>query len=523
MAKPKKKVGRPQKKAPVAVRPKVTRNRYGFSTKSKAIELHEAGLTLKNIRKWFLDNENKDIKTTTLCTWYNPEAAQKLKDLGNLGASSNDKCNSPKQRPRIVMDVEEILVIHVKRSQDNGLPLNLHAASMAAMELYERLKLLGIYDQTGQRSVSNDALTQTYINYILNKNERDIEITDINNPNYEDPNTAESNELLISTVNDYSQCLICKKKVYSNKVFVKHLSSHTMNNVATLAATITDVTALAEIQNAPDEPSNQDDYSTINFDVKQFKASIGWVQKFVNRHDLGSYILKGEKGSNDYEAAVKFTADFTTFLARESFINTQNILKIMINFDEGGIQYKSIPKRGIVDIKREIKAKKPAKARFTVCVGTTADGIKFKPIIIGKSANPRCFKNIRKEDLPCYYYNSDSAWMTQDIFFDWFLNGFQRELNELFGREQQIYLLLDNCRAHPPQDVLDSLFPNIMVWMLPPNTTALIQPMDMGCIYTTKARAKKLYYTKMIKHDLNGNADDPVTDFMKTYTLREAI
>ena len=56
MAKPKKKVGRPQKKAPVAVRPKVTRNRYGFSTKNKAIELHEGGMSLKDIHNWFIDN-----------------------------------------------------------------------------------------------------------------------------------------------------------------------------------------------------------------------------------------------------------------------------------------------------------------------------------------------------------------------------------------------------------------------------------------------------------------------------------
>ena len=82
----------------------------------------------------------------------------------------------------------------------------------------------------------------------------------------------------------------------------------------------------------------------------------------------------------------------------------------MINFDEGGIQYKSIPKWGLVDIKQEIKAKKPLKSRFTVMLGTSSYVHKFKPVIIGKSENPRYFKNINKEDLP--YYRSDSAWMT---------------------------------------------------------------------------------------------------------------
>ena len=173
------------------------------------------------------------------------------------------------------------------------------------------------------------------------------EITDINDPNYEDPNTSENNELLISNVNEYNQCLICQKKVYNKQVFAKHLLSHSMNNVAVVAASITDVTAAAEIQNAPDEPSNVDDnnnndYCATNFNIKDFKASIGWVQKFVRRNQLGTYILKGEKGSNNYEAAVEFTEKFTTYLATESFITTENVLQIVINFDEGGIQYKSI-------------------------------------------------------------------------------------------------------------------------------------------------------------------------------------
>ena len=142
MAKPRKKVGRPPRKALGGVRtqkpgPKVRRSRYGITTKQKAIALHERGMSLKDIRKWFLDNEKLDIKTTTICTWYNRENVSKMKDLGDLGASNNDTCINLRQRPRIIVDVEQILNIHVKRSQENGLPLTLQAASIAAMELYE--------------------------------------------------------------------------------------------------------------------------------------------------------------------------------------------------------------------------------------------------------------------------------------------------------------------------------------------------------------------------------------------------
>ena len=94
--------------------------------------------------------------------------------------------------------------------------------------------------------------------------------------------------------------------------------------------------------NAPDEPSNE----SVNVEVeiidstdedKNFKASIGWVQNFVRRNELGSYILKGEKGSNDYEAAEEFTQQFTIWLGKEQLITVKNVLK---NRKE---RYKSLP------------------------------------------------------------------------------------------------------------------------------------------------------------------------------------
>ena len=78
------------------------------------------------------------------------------------------------------------------------------------------------------------------------------------------------------------------------------------------------------------------------------------------------------------------------------------------------MQYKSVPRRSYIDNKIAIKAKKPIKSRFTVMVGTAMDGHKFKPVVIGKSKNPRCFKSLNKEDLPVHYYNSSNAWMTRE-------------------------------------------------------------------------------------------------------------
>ena len=88
----------------------------------------------------------------------------------------------------------------------------------------------------------------------------------------------------------------------------------------------------------------------------------------------------------------------------------------------------------------------------------------------------------------------------RDIFLVFFTH-FAPEVKQVYG-EQTVYVLLDNCRALPGKEILDSLYPNIKVWMLPPNTTALIQPMDMGIIYSAKARFKKTYYDKLIAYDI---------------------
>ena len=141
------------------------------------------------------------------------------------------------------MDLELILTIHVKRSQENGLPLTFTAASTAAVQLYEWLKLLGIYETNGQRLVNTEVLTQTYINYILNHHKQDIEINDVNDPHYENPNNSETNETLINSVTEYSTCLVCSKKVYNETVFTKHIIAHANNNVVAVAANIIDATA----------------------------------------------------------------------------------------------------------------------------------------------------------------------------------------------------------------------------------------------------------------------------------------
>ena len=145
--------------------------------------------------------------------------------------------------------------------------------------------------------------------------------------------------------------------------------------------------------------------------------------------------------------------------------------------------------------------------------------------MIGKSLNPRCFKNINKSALPVTYRANSKAWMRSDIFIEWlkYLDNYFRIKNK------KILLLIDNAGSHLNQkrfeqnndneaiatdenseeeSVAESSrtaenrkknqqkkspnisLTNIELVYLPPNMTAHLQPMDAGIIHSFKAKYK---------------------------------
>lgn len=87
----------------------------------------------------------------------------------------------------------------------------------------------------------------------------------------------------------------------------------------------------------------------------------------------------------------------------------------MYNADETAIFYKLIPEKTI-----EFKSKggKRSKNRLIVMVCSNMSGTDKLPLlVIGKSARPRCFKNVKS--LLTIYESNRKAWMTSDMFKNW--------------------------------------------------------------------------------------------------------
>ena len=109
-------------------------------------------------------------------------------------------------------------------------------------------------------------------------------------------------------------------------------------------------------------------------------------------------------------------------------------------------------------------------------------GKKLQPLVIGKSAQPWCFKKIKIEKLPVMYRSKRKAWMTTDLMTEW-LKKIDKQMK---AQGRKILLFLDNAPSHPHLTLH-----NVKLAILPANTTALAQPMDQGIIQTLKLEYRK--------------------------------
>ena len=129
--------------------------------------------------------------------------------------------------------------------------------------------------------------------------------------------------------------------------------------------------------------------------------------------------------------------------------------------------------------------------RLTGLAASNALGEKLPMYVIGKSANPRCFKHIKS--LPCKYANQAKSWMDSDIFTSWL----KELVRKMIAEGRKITVIVDNCPAHPNVEGLQT----VELIFLTPNTTSKLQPMDQGVIRSLKAKYRsavvKLYITRI--------------------------
>ena len=234
-----------------------------------------------------------------------------------------------------------------------------------------------------------------------------------------------------------------------------------------------------------------------------FSGSNGFLEKWMQRHNVRLSCLSGEAA--DVDASV--VADWGQRLRS---ICEGYELNNVFNADETGLFYRALPKRSMVAKGEEAKGGKNSKERITALLACSAMGEKLTPLVVGRSANPRCFRGVTA-CLPVTYASTKKAWMTSQLFQTW-LNTVNTKMK---SEDRSILLFVDNCSAHP--DVVRS---NVKLIFLPPNTTSKLQPCDAGIIQTVK-----MHYRKQLLRSVLFHMDEAscASDLVKKVSVLDAI
>ena len=234
-----------------------------------------------------------------------------------------------------------------------------------------------------------------------------------------------------------------------------------------------------------------------------FTASNGWLQRWQQRHNVHLAVICGEAADVD-----QGTVD--DWRVRLPSICKAYQLCDIFNADETGLFFRALPTRSMVAKGDSCKGGKMSKERITVLLCCSATGEKLTPLVIGRSQNPRCFRN-QRAILPVSYDANRKAWMTRDVFRVWL----EKINNKMRCQQRKILLLLDNCSAHP-----DLEFSNVRLVFLPPKTTSVLQPLDAGIIQAVKV----VYRQKLLRHLLlQMNETTNATTLAKSVTVLDAI
>lgn len=247
-----------------------------------------------------------------------------------------------------------------------------------------------------------------------------------------------------------------------------------------------------------------------------FVASSGWMRNFKSRHGIRQIEIHGEKLSANTTAAESFSHNVQKYIKENKFD-----MDFIYNADETGFNWKALPSKSLVS-QREAAAPgyKLSKDRVTVMVCVNATGThKIPLLLIGKSKNPRCFKNVK---IPLTYKSQKNAWMNADLFVEWFQHTFVPEVKQFqqnIGKEGKVLLLLDNAPSHPSAETLNAINDKFEVQFFPPNVTSLIQPMDQSVIETLKRLYRKELMRRLLLDDQNDK--ESFLSFYKKINLKD--
>ncbi|DAZ98590.1 TPA: hypothetical protein N0F65_001009 [Lagenidium giganteum] len=256
--------------------------------------------------------------------------------------------------------------------------------------------------------------------------------------------------------------------------------------------------------------------------------SPGWLFRFMERHKVETVRLHGEQAATDFAGGEACMDNLRATIGRFE-------LHKLYNIDEAAYNYRASPRTTLVRIKRDIKGKKyhqkrrqGVKRAADVAVGSNADGSDKLPFVaLGLSKSPRCISlnqvqgNRRQERHEWRRVND--TWEHEDgsmSAYDRWVRGdgtvYRRSKcvderkailvtlnNRMIAEGRSILVVYDGARCHNLRE--NFRLSNVELLKLPPNTTAILQPMDQGVIAALKCRISTRKVNEMLNRGLAGH------------------
>ena len=170
----------------------------------------------------------------------------------------------------------------------------------------------------------------------------------------------------------------------------------------------------------------------------------------------------------------------------------------IFNMDETGLPMdpkasKSVYRKGE---KNPLACSSGNKSQTTVVACVSAAGYCMPPLVIlNRKSVPSCYK---EGEVPGTKYGlSPKGWIDRDLFHQWFAFHFLRYAPQ----KRPLLLLLDGHSSHfCPETVHLADEHDIVVFVLPPNSTHLLQPLDKGTFSPLKTYWKQECHEFMSKN-----------------------
>ena len=228
-----------------------------------------------------------------------------------------------------------------------------------------------------------------------------------------------------------------------------------------------------------------------------------WIANFKRRHSTLLTIQKREK--LNYKRAKAMTAenkgkyfDKLTNLITQHSIRPENIW----NCDEAGFQADSADQtvwnaRGLRHAYGVVAA--GTRALFSVLFCCSALG-KYLPTLTIFKAKNFWHQWTLDGDPAAFYTHTESGWMEERIFQNWFMNVFIPLTAPTDPNEPRL-LIFDGHNSHISFEMAwAAVQNNIHLLCLPPHTTHALQPLDVACFRSAKAVWAKVVNAFFEKH-----------------------